>query len=187
MCGCEIGLYGMYEGDEEMIGALEDIKPSHFVDVGVAALGGATGYVAATQVEKLLTINKDGTKKTKGFLATDKDQDMRDGVYVVGGLGVSAVSLVSTGRISQLMLGFGLGMAGYGVNRQLQKRFPKVVYTPTTAPAVSGYDNLQRNPTRHVLSGINQTMDDLMKGVEVDPVQQQRVKQPIKEHEVVYM
>ncbi|MGH1338293.1 MAG: hypothetical protein ACRBFS_19370 [Aureispira sp.] len=170
MCGCDVGLYGHDYDEPDYIGGFEDLQPNTLVKAAVFIASSSGGVIAASQAEKFLTLNKDGTPKTKGFLATPADEDKRDYAFIGTGVLTAGLGLVSNGKVGDWLFGFGVGWGGYGANRLLAKKAPKLLYIPAAAPAVSGYETMQRNPTRNVLHGFNSSIEEMMQDAEQMPV-----------------
>lgn len=167
-CGCNNspGLYG-YDS-ESSIGMLEDINTDTAINAGIFVLSTGVGFVAAGQVEKFLTTNKDGTKKTDGFLATAEDENKRDWLYILSGTAVAGLGLVSTGRVGMGMVGLGSGWGFYGAKRMIQKKFPTYVYESVTVAATAGYDDMRtKEEYTAALSGTKRpSMSELLSQVE---------------------
>lgn len=134
MCQCnnERTLNGIYHDEYDMLAGLEELKTNDFVEAAVLVGSGGLGYIAVNQLENMLVLDKDGKPKTKGLLATAKNEDNRNLLYMGSGLFIASLGLVSEKKYSNALMGFGSGWAGFGLHRFVGKRFPKLLSTNST-------------------------------------------------------
>lgn len=106
MCNCQNkkylddGIEGLNEADYMLIG------------------GAVGGYVAAAYVDNMLVYDENGVRKTTGLAPVDKDM-MRNGLFVVGGLGLAWM----WGN-EPAAKGAGVGATVYGVKQLIRGQYP---------------------------------------------------------------